>query len=177
MVDNNEGGWELVTVVVTDDIGRVDVVVTTKSFALVRIPVPFEIGLVCGFVGGESTCLEFDVLLLVVVVDDVDGTVFCETIAEYWRTGNVVVVVEVVRGYVKCGGALVESTDAEDGADGNIVFDDSTIFGDCCCCWNWEGFFGEDMYVVEELFVPEFNLDKRKVLARSLGGVEIQDLV
>jgi hypothetical protein len=41
--------------------------------------------------------------------------------------------VVVVTGYVKCGGALVESVDAEDGADDKIVFVDDNVLGDCCC--------------------------------------------
>ncbi len=155
--DNNEGGWELfdelVTVVVTDDIGRVDVDVTIESFVLDIVVVPFDICLDGCFVCGESICCCLDaVVLLLVVVVDVDGTVFCETIAEYWRTGNVVAL--VVTGYVKCGGALVESIDAEDGADGNIDFVDDNKLGDC-----WE-VFGEVTCVTEELFAPEFDLHK-----------------
>jgi hypothetical protein len=107
-------------------------------------------------VGGESTCCCccFDiVLLLLIVVVDVNGTVFCETIAEYWRTGKFV----VDTGYVKCGGALVESID---GTIGKINFED----GDWCC--NIEGVLGEDtcdIFGVEGLFVPELDLDKRRI--------------
>lgn len=86
---SSEGGCELldefVTVVVTDEIGSVDVVVTVDSLAL---PLPFATGRDCCFVGGERTC--FDVVeLLVVVVVDVEGTAFCETIAAYCKTGTV----------------------------------------------------------------------------------------
>jgi len=159
VVDNNDGGWELfdelVTVVVTDDIGSVDVVVTIESFVFDIVVVPFDSCLNGCFVCGESICCCLDVVvLLLVVVVDVDGTVFCETIAEYWRTGNVVVV-PVVTGYVKCGGALVESTDADDGADGKLgCFVDDNTLGDC-----WE-VFGEVTCVTDGLFVPEFDLDK-----------------
>jgi len=66
--------------------GRVDDVVTIESFVFVIVVVPFDNCLDGGcFVCGESTCcccLDVVVLLLVVVVE-VDGTVFCETIAEY----------------------------------------------------------------------------------------------
>ncbi len=118
------------------------------------LPVPFGNCLDGCFVCGESICCCLDVVvLLLVVVVDVDGTVFCETIAEYWRTGNVVAL--VVIGYVKCGGALVESIDAEDGADGNICFVDDNKLGDC-----WE-VLGEVTCVTEELFAPEFDLDKK----------------
>lgn len=139
----------MVTVVVTDDIGRVDVVITIESFVFDIVVVPFGICFDVCFVCGESKCcccLDAIVLLLVVVVD-VDGTVFCETIAEYWRTGNVAV---VVTGYVKCGGALVESIDADDGADGKIGFVDNNKLGDCWVV------FGE---VTVELLAPELDLD------------------
>jgi len=149
--------------VVTDDIGRVNVVDTIESCVFDIVPVPFGNCLDGCFVGGESTCccccLDVVVLLLMVVVE-VDGTVFCETIAEYCRTGNVVVVV-VVTGYVKCGGALVESVEADDGAEGKIGFDDDNRLGDCCC--NCEETFGDDTYVIDELFEPEFVLDKIEI--------------
>lgn len=128
--------------------------VTTESFVFDRVPVPFGNCLVCCFDGGERTCcccLDVVVLLLIVVVD-VDGRVFCETIAEYCRTGNVVVAV-VITGYAKCGGALVESIEADDGAEGKIGFDDDNTLGDCC--GNCEGTFGDG------LFAPELDLDKK----------------
>ena len=135
-------------------IARVDAVVTIESLVLVIVPVPFDICLDCGFVSGETTCcLDTPVLLLIVVVE-VDATVFCETIVEYWRTGNVVVV-EV--GYVKCGGALVESAEVDDGVVVNIDFDANNTLDDCCCNWD---VFGEDTWVVDEWFAPEFVLNR-----------------
>jgi hypothetical protein len=81
-VDNSEGGCdmldELVTVVVTDEIGSVDVAVTIESLIGMTVPVPFASCLDGCFIGDENTwcgCLEVVVLLLVVVVE-VGGTVF-----------------------------------------------------------------------------------------------------
>lgn len=80
----------------TDDIGNVDVDVAIESLVFAIVPVPFDNCLDGCFVCGESICCCLDVVvLLLVVVVDVNGTVFCETIAAYWRTGNVVVVVAV----------------------------------------------------------------------------------
>jgi len=92
---NNDGGWELFDVelvifVVTDDIGWLEVVIIVESLLLI------DICLDTCFVCGESTFCCLDVELLLVVVVNIDGRVFCETIVEYCRTGWVVVVVAVI---------------------------------------------------------------------------------
>ena len=83
-------------------------------------------------------------MLLLVVVVDVDGTVFCETMAEYCRTGNaeVVAAAVVVAGYAKCGGALVDNADAGVETVGNVDLVVVDTLGDCCC--NCEEVFGDD---------------------------------
>jgi hypothetical protein len=93
---NNDGGWELfdielVIFVVTDDIGCVEFVIAIESLLLIDVCLD-----IC-FVEGEwiFCCLDVELLLDVVVVD-VDGRVFCETIVEYCRIGWIDVVVDDV---------------------------------------------------------------------------------
>ena len=73
---------ELVTVVVTEEFGKVD-----AGIAVVSVLFADSCRKNC-FVGGDKTCCCcFDVEVPLVVVVDVDDAVLCETIAEYGRTG------------------------------------------------------------------------------------------
>ena len=60
----------------TDDIGNVDEDVLVASLIFMVIPVPLGNCLVGCLVCGESICCFDAVVLLLVVVVDVDGTVF-----------------------------------------------------------------------------------------------------
>lgn len=57
---------------------------------------------------------------------------------------------------MKWGGALVESTEADEGTGGRIGFEDDNKLGDCCR--SCEGAFGDDTYVIDGPFAPEFVL-------------------
>lgn len=77
---------------VTDEFGKVDVVVVVVVSLLFADNCREN----C-LVGGDRTCCCcFDVELPLVVVVEVDAAVLCETIAEYGRTGCVLVIVVVV---------------------------------------------------------------------------------